>query len=89
MAPVTAKVPERLRDERGMPGIGVSIWRRDRSVEVLHTGTVEEFLLRPENQSGRWLIDGGWGGPPGPLVVDWIDGEWVSRGWLASLRETP
>jgi len=70
-----------LREEKGMPDIGVCIWRPDRSVEFCGVTTVEEFLSRSENCSGEWFIDGGWGGPPGPIKVIWLDGNWVSKGF--------
>jgi len=70
-----------LRKEKGIPGIGVCIWRQDRSVEFCKYLPVEEFLSREENQSGEWLIDGGWGGPPGPIKVVWKDGKWENHGF--------
>jgi len=75
---------EILRKENGLieqGGIGVVIWRPDRSQEELEKVSVENFLSKPENCSGEWLIDGGWGGPPGPIKVKW-DGEyWVNFGF--------
>jgi hypothetical protein len=46
---------------------------------------VEQFLSKPENFGGTWLIDGGWGGPPGPIRVDWLARElrWQCRGYSA------
>ena len=81
---VTADLPANLRTERGMPGVGVAIWRKGQHDNVMQTCTVGEFLSRPENCSGEWLIDGGWGGPPGPLLVKWGDGRWIFRGWAAA-----
>ena len=43
--------------------------------------TVGEFLLDPANQSGTWLIDGGWGGPPGPIYVRWNGTFWEHGGY--------
>jgi hypothetical protein len=83
---VCARLPESLRRESGSPSIGVALWRPDRPLgepAKWHVGTVEEFLSRPENQSGIWLIDGGWGGPPGPLTVAWTGKDWENCGWWA------
>lgn len=81
MSDTIGHLPGNLRDERGMPGSGVAIWRPDSSADVMWKGTVGEFLSDPANQSGRWLIDGGWGGPPGALAVDWNGYEWRSMGF--------
>jgi hypothetical protein len=79
-----------LRNERGMPPIGVAIWRQgDRGDDVNYvTTTVEEFLSKPENQAGTWLIDGGWGGPPGPIHVDWDETAqaWINQGFCGHRR---
>lgn len=40
--------------------------------------SVESFLSKPENFGGSWMIDGGWGGPPGPVVVRWDE---AARCW--------
>jgi hypothetical protein len=71
----------RLADERGVPGLGVCIWRPDRSEDVCVEQTVGEFLSEPQRQSGEWLIDGGWGGPPGPIKVRWAGGQWQVLGF--------
>lgn len=68
-----------LREETGMPS-GVSIIRWGVHTPCVKT-SVEEFLSRPENQSGAWFIDGGWGGPPGRIKVEWHNGQWVDRGF--------
>jgi hypothetical protein len=74
-----------LRDENGGFYGFVMIWRRGQSIrEGYRRGvTVEQFLSHPDNLSGSWLIDGGWGGPPGPLRVDWLDEEfrWECKGY--------
>ena len=70
-----------LRKETGMRGTGVCIWRGDRSVDFCGETTVEEFLSRKENSGGEWFIDGGWGGPPGPVKVYWKDEAWHSAGF--------
>jgi hypothetical protein len=70
-----------LINENGMPNIGVCIWREDKSFEIYYKGTVGEFLSRKENQYGNWLIDGGWGGPPGPIKVIWNNYHWVNYGF--------
>jgi hypothetical protein len=54
--------------------------------------SVEQFLSEPENFGGTWLIDGGWGGPPGPIRVDWLDSKysesrWQCRGYSAECRD--
>lgn len=61
----------------------ICIFRIDRSIEISHKGSVEEWLSMPENQSGLWLIDGGWGGPPGAIHVRWnaFKHEWVNGGY--------
>ncbi|WDQ26702.1 hypothetical protein phiKPNH21_00090 [Klebsiella phage phi_KPN_H2] len=66
----------------------VCIWREkgdpldDGSDHARHC-SVGEFLSRPENQKGKWLIDGGWGGPPGPIHVQWNEetNEWENGGF--------
>lgn len=75
-----------LVEETGMPGVGVNIWRRGEGRWPLWRGTVGAFLSRPEYQNGTWLIDGGWGGPPGPIEVDWVDGRWVNQGYCGRRR---
>lgn len=60
---------------------GVAIWRPDGSEEYRISMTVGEFLGRPEHQCGAWLIDAGWGGPPGPIRVRWVEGEWENDGF--------
>lgn len=79
-------LPEILTSETGFPGIGVAIWREGENCSCRKM-SVGEFLSLPENQSGSWLIDGGWGGPPGPLVVQWgQDGAWRLLGFWAQLN---
>lgn len=80
------RLRKELIEERGMLLAGVAIWRRGEGAGPLWVGTVGEFLDRPDYQSGTWLIDGGWGGPPGPIEVDWIDGEWIDQGHLGGRR---
>lgn len=78
-----------LVNEFGMPAVGISIKRwgfykgAPGAVSYMWRGTVGEFLSLPEHQSGSWYIDGGWGGPPGPIRVDWIEAEryWKCRGF--------
>ena len=74
---------ETLINEHGGPFGFVCIWRPDQSVDVKFTGTVGEWLSKNENQSGTWLIDGGWGGPPGPIHVRWNEAEsaWENGGF--------
>jgi hypothetical protein len=67
----------------------VCIWRKpgdplDDGSDHARTCTVGEFLSLPENQKGTWLIDGGWGGPPGPIHVRWNKNtsEWENGGFV-------
>lgn len=76
---------KQLIEEAGLGCFSVAIWRRGHN-PLMWDGTVGEFLERSDNQSGTWLIDGGWGGPPGPIEVDWIDGEWIDQGHLGERR---
>lgn len=81
---VLRKLSATLIGEKGMSPHGVSIWRMppDGTDSSRHC-TVGEFLSLPENQSGTWRIDGGWGGPPGPIHVRWneIDLCWENGGY--------
>jgi hypothetical protein len=79
---------ETLSNERGLPDIALMIWRADKSAEHRITTSVGEFLSRPENQSGTWLIDAGWGGPPGPIHVRWNGTDWDNGGFCGRLFET-
>jgi hypothetical protein len=74
--------------ETGMPGLGARVSRPDKSKEYW-TGdkNVGVLLAKPEMQSGAWLVDGGWGAPPGPLCVEWQGGRWIGRGYWASLSK--
>ena len=82
MKSIEEQIGEKLANETGMRGIGVSICRRGINSKCVKC-SVAEFLMRHENQSGMWLIDGGWGGPPGPIVVRWNDeaNEWENGGF--------
>jgi len=77
---VLREISETLQAERGMGG-GVCIWRKDRSEDHFWPATVGEFLSNPARQSGTWLIDGGWGGPPGPIHVRWNGEYWENGGF--------
>lgn len=87
-------LPQALLNEDG-GGFGfVCIWRGSRQGDIgpldyEWKGTVREFLQRPENQGGTWLIDGGWGGPPGPIHVRWNTrrGYWENGGYCGRLFE--
>jgi len=77
---VLSKLPESLINESG-GGFGfVCIWRKGVYGSSARMMTVGKFLSLPENQSGIWLIDGGWGGPPGPIHVRWNGVEWEYGG---------
>lgn len=76
-------LPDDLINENG-GGFGfVLIWRHESKDSSARKCTVGEFLSRPENQIGTWLIDGGCGPPLGPIEVDWDDARkcWVNRGF--------
>jgi hypothetical protein len=64
---------DNLIEEAGGDFGFVLIWRSGDKGDCARKCTVGEFLSQPENQSGTWLIDGGWGGPPGPIHVRWND----------------
>lgn len=91
MADVLEQISESLRAERGMllresgqERWHCAIWRKGNNREhgTYRSGmTVGEFLLDPANQSGTWLIDGGWGGPPGPIYVRWNGTAWEDGGF--------
>ena len=61
----------------------VCIWRIGEGGDNARKCTVGDWLSNPENQSGTWLIDGGWGGPPGPIHVRWgeADKAWENGGY--------
>ena len=73
---------ETLFNETGMPPIGVAI-KRDGGDSNFVQESVGLFLSKEENQSGTWRIDGGWGGPPGPIVVKWDPDAkvWINGGF--------
>jgi len=72
-------LPKTLLDENG-GGFGfVCIWRAGQKEDSARKCTVGGFLSIEENQSGSWFIDGGWGGPPGPVMVRW---DYDSKKWL-------
>jgi len=77
-----AKLPINLRAENG--GGFVCIWRK--KDDPLNDGsdcarkcTVDDWLSIASNCCGEWYIDGGWGGPPGPIKVRWDD---VAKQWI-------
>lgn len=78
---ILSKLPLILIQEIGMKDYGVSITRAGIKGGSLWRGTVGEFLSIPNNQSGSWFIDGGWGGPPGPIRVDWDGKQWINKGF--------
>lgn len=83
MNSVCELLPEQLRKENG-GGFGfVCIWRKDNHEDTARKCTVEEWLSMPENFGGEWLIDGGWGGPPGPIKVRWNEDKacWENLGF--------
>ena len=83
------QIGETLSKENG-GGYGfVCIWRKSGDPlaidgdDAARKCTVGEFLNRLENQKGLWLIDGGWGCPPGAIHVRWNDEkeEWENGGF--------
>ena len=71
---IQEQIGEKLSKEKGGRLGFVCIWRErgdpldeggDSRVEM----SVGEFLSIDKNKKGVWLIDGGWGGPPGPIHV--------------------
>lgn len=81
---IEKQIGHQLANERGMPGVGVAIWAKDHCIkEVYFQGTVGEFLLTA-SRNVVWCIDGGWGGPPGPIFVKFIDGAWSNGGFLGA-----
>lgn len=78
-----------LASPRSKQTWSVAIWRLGKNGTYTDL-TVGEFLSKPENQSGTWFIDGGWGGPPGPIVVDWDDENkcWINQGYNGRFRTT-
>ena len=81
-------LPEELRSENGGPFGFVAIGRPGQDHDCCcHGVTVEQFLNKPENFGGTWLIDGGWGEPPGPIRVDWLNWSWQYRGYSAECRD--
>ncbi|EPC6068888.1 hypothetical protein M8U49_06850 [Enterobacter hormaechei] len=83
MKTIFEQLGENLANENG-GGYGfVCIWRKkgdpldDGSNHARHC-SVGEFLSIQENQKGEWLIDGGWGAPPGAIRVRWneLKEEW-------------
>jgi len=85
------ELPATLVSESGS-GFGfVCIWRYPRDgTDSAKTCTVGEWLSKPENQSGTWMIDGGWGGPPGPIHVRWSEEKqcWENGGYCGRLFGT-
>lgn len=89
---IEQQIGKTLANENG-GGLGyVCIWRKksdDPKSEHDYTWkrTVAEFLSIPQNQSGTWLIDGGWGSPPGPVHVRWneLTKSWENGGFCGNL----
>jgi len=83
MSDTLRKLSPTLIAERG-GGFGfVCIWREGWVGDSARKCSVGEWLSQVENQSGVWLIDGGWGGPPGPIHVRWNvkDRAWDNGGF--------
>jgi hypothetical protein len=91
MNDVLRNLPKVLVDERG-GGFGfVCIWRSGDHGASGRKCSVGEWLSNPDNQSGAWLIDGGWGGPPGPIHVRWNEEQkaWENGGFCGRGFEAP
>jgi len=83
---IEEQIGKTLADEGGGEYGFVCIWRIGDNSNSSRECTVKEFLSRPDNQNGTWLIDGGWGGPPGPIHVRW-NGElnkWENGGFCGN-----
>lgn len=74
--------PGLIKEDGGGYGF-VCIWHLGDNGPSARKCTVGEWLTMPENRSGTWLIDGGWGGPPGPIHVRWNEADqcWESGGF--------
>lgn len=76
MKSIEEQIGESLAKDSGGAFGFVCIWRikgdpLDDGADHARKCTVGEFLSQPENQAGTWLIDCGWGSPPGPIHVRW------------------
>lgn len=85
----TAHLIESLKLDRGMPGVGGSI--AGCGIHEMTGGeqTLGDWLDKIEKPGGYYLYDGGWGGPPGPVVIGW-DRErhsFVNAGFFTSWRD--
>lgn len=84
MTDVLQHIHPSLQKERGefTDTFCLCIWRKGSTAGSIEKGkSVGEFLSDPANQSGTWLIDGGWGGPPGPIHVRWNGSFWENGGY--------
>lgn len=84
MSDILRQIHPSLRNERGecVDTFILCIWRPGTTARSFAKGqSVGEFLSNPANQSGTWLIDGGWGGPPGPIHVRWNGEFWENGGY--------
>jgi len=81
---IKKQIGENLFKEDGGEFGFVLLWREGSDETIKWMGTVGEFLDIKENQNGTWLIDGGWGGPPGPIHVRYNEttSEWEHGGFL-------
>ena len=61
--------------------LGIPICRPGEKFFHFH-GELWEFLSRPPNQSGIWLVDTEGGFPPGPYQLRWENDRWYSDGEL-------
>lgn len=59
-----------MTDSEGVGSAGIAC-KRLGAKEDYHVCNIGDFLRRPENQSGMWLIDAGNGTPPGAFTLVW------------------
>ena len=88
MKTIAEQIGQNLAAEDGGGSGFVCIWRKsgdplDDGADHARRCSVGEFLSLPENQRGTWLVDGGWGGPPGPIHIRWDEStqEWENGGF--------
>ena len=80
---IETQIGKTLANENGGRCGFVCIWRKDQKSNRDIKCYVWEWLGKAENQNGTWFIDGGWGGPPGPIHVRWNERtkEWENGGY--------
>lgn len=89
---VAEQIGKTLANERGGCLKFVCIWRLkgdplDDGCSHIRRCSVGEFLSEESNQQGVWLIDGGWGFPPGAIAVQWQGDRWKNLGYASPANE--